>query len=72
MKTAAIVVTDHETGEIREFPITDSQGLVTFFSTVRIGAEIRRNNTVYSDMKWHYDQDAACAAAAEEYYYRRR
>jgi len=68
MKTAAIVVTDHETGESREFPIANSAGLVTFFSTVRIGAEVRRHNTVYSDMKRHLLFDAETATAAEDYF----
>lgn len=41
MKTAVIKITDEQTGESREFPILDDQGLVTFFTTFFAGTRTR-------------------------------
>ena len=70
MKHAFIVIRDDETGEEREFAIPQSQGIVTFFGTVVVGADVR-SNSPYSDIVWLVNRDAICAMAAEEYLFSR-
>lgn len=66
MKRAFIVIRDEDTGDEQEFTIPQSNGLVTFFGTVAVGARIR-SESPYADIAWSVNRDAEVAMAAEEY-----
>lgn len=69
MKTAVIKITDEQTGESREFPILDDQGLVTFFTTFMRGSHERIPFTVSDETLNSLESQLEVIEEAEEYFW---